>query len=63
MPISYVKPTSYEGWAKIMIKQFEKWLSEKESFLRQKGFAITISHSPTNIEKFSICVDIDILYI
>ncbi len=46
-----------------MIKQFEKWLSEKESFLRQKGFAITISHSPTNIEKFSICVDIDILYI
>jgi hypothetical protein len=42
-----------------MIKQFEKWLSEKESFLRQKGFAITISHSPTNIDKFSICVDID----
>ncbi len=41
-----------------MLKEFEKWLTEKESFLRQQGFTI-VSHSPTDINKPSICVDMD----
>ncbi len=42
-----------------MLKEFEKWLTEKESFLRLQGFTIAVSHSPTDINKQSLCVDID----
>ncbi|RKZ50414.1 MAG: hypothetical protein DRR16_09780 [Candidatus Parabeggiatoa sp. nov. 3] len=43
----------------MMLKEFEKWLTEKESFLRQQGFTIAVSHSPTDINKPSLCVDLD----
>ena len=42
-----------------MLLEFEKWLTEKESFLRQQGFTRAVSHSPTNINKPSFCVDMD----
>jgi len=42
-----------------VLKEFEKWLTEKESFLRLQGFTIAVSHSPTDINKQSLCVDID----
>jgi len=42
-----------------MLSEFEKWLTEKESFLRLQGFTIAVSHSPTDINKPSLCVDMD----
>jgi len=42
-----------------MLKKFEKWLTQKESFLRHQGFTITVSHSPTDINKPSLCVDME----
>jgi len=42
-----------------MLKKFEKWLTDKEPGLHQQGFTITLSHSPNDINKPSLRVDLD----
>jgi len=42
-----------------MLSEFKKWLTEKEPFLHQQGFALTISHSPTDLDKPSLRADMD----